>query len=240
MRPPIGKRCSALRRTPHRHRARATLTHAVPDAPADRRARQPGFYSDIGGLDHRRTDRSTRASRIRGRYARAAGRYPRTLPKGTARASTASPRSTTSAANSARCNSTSRAVAPPDGPERLGGCGHHPVCRAGTRPRKHLDLTRLPRAERADRDRRPLPGRRGPGRHPQHRGDDGRRFPEDPNRINVAISRAQDLLIVTTTFPPRSRAGSASPSSTSPLHRRARPEPDPAYHVLHSRRRASG
>ena len=173
-----------LRRTPQRHRARGDAEHAVPDAPADRRARQPtSSTSDIGGLRPRprTTGRPPRAG-VRRRDARAADRHPRHRRRQDGKSKHRSAEVDHIRRELKRpARSTPRTSAPPpNGPERLGVAVITPYAAqartAAQRPRPHA----VPRAERPDRDRRPLPGRRGPGRHPQHRRDDRRGVPEDP------------------------------------------------------------
>lgn len=126
---------------------------------------------------------------------------------------------------------------PPDGPDRLGVAVITPYAAQSRDLRKHLDLTLFPALNVRI------------GIVDGFQGDEDQvvilsvaattvaGFLRLPNRINVAISRAQDLLIITTSLPAamQGRIGAPLQQVADFINRKVQAG-DPAYQALRSRR----
>jgi ATP-dependent RNA/DNA helicase IGHMBP2 len=198
------------------------------------------FYGDIGGLQHsRQRPIDPRVQAFAGETRVRLVDIPGREQEGAHGMSKLRPAETEHIRRELRAiQDTAESIGPPpDGPERLGVAVITPYAAQSRDLRKHLDLTLFPALDVRI------------GIVDGFQGDEDQvvilsvaattvaGFLYLPNRINVAVSRAQDLLIITTSLPAAIRGHIGAPlKHVADFINRKVQAGDPAYHVLRARR----
>jgi superfamily I DNA and/or RNA helicase len=200
------------------------------------------FYNDIGGLQHRRKKPidprvSAYAGEVRVKLVDIPGQEERG-PDGKSKLRPAEVEYIRTELRAIQQHAASTGP-PPEGPQRLGVAVISPYAAQARYLRKHLDLTRYPALNVRV------------GIVDSFQGDEDQvvilsiaattvaGFLYVPNRINVAVSRAQDLLIVTTSLPAAIRDSIGKPlGDVARFVNRKVQAGDPAYQVLRPRQRS--